>query len=100
MKHFRRVSLSLLGIGVAACDRAKPPPPVDSVKATPISPADSAVAATTRNWNPSAGPVLLIFAGSASQAFVIAPDSATESTQLANIPRPASVTLFGRGGTV
>ena len=100
MKHFRRLSLSLLGFGVVACDRAKAPPPVDSVKTTPISPVDSVVAATTRNWNVSAGPVLLVVAGSASQAFVIAPESATEAEQLANIPKPASVTLFGRGGTV
>jgi hypothetical protein len=100
MKHFRRLSLSLLGIGVVACDRAKAPPPVDSVKTTPISPADSVIAATTRNWNASAGPVLLVVAGSASQAFVVASDSATEAEQLANIPKPASVTLFGRGGTV
>jgi hypothetical protein len=100
MKHFRRLSLSLLGIGVVACDRAKAPPPVDSVKAIPVSPADSAIAATTRNWNASAGPVLLVVAGSPSQAFVVAPDSATAAEQLANIPKPASVTLFGRGGTV
>jgi hypothetical protein len=100
MKHFRRSLGSLLGIGLLACDRAKAPPPVDSVKVTPISPADSAVAATTRNWNASAGPVLLVVAGSVTQAFVVAPDSATAAEQLAGIPKPASVTLFGRGGTV
>lgn len=58
------------------------------------------MAATTRNWNVSAGPVLLVAAGSATQAFIVAPDSATADEQLANIPQPASVTLFGRGGTV
>jgi hypothetical protein len=100
MKHFRRSALFLSSVAALACDRAKAPPPVDSVKAAPISPADSVIAATTRNWNVSAGPVLLVVAGSPTQAFVIAPDSAATAEQLANIPKPASVTLFGRGGTV
>jgi hypothetical protein len=100
MKDFRRLRLSLLGLGLLGCERAKAPPPVDSVKPVPLSPADSVIAATTKNWNVSAGPVLLVVAGSASQAFIIAPDSATAADQLANIPKPATVTLLGRGGTV
>ncbi len=47
-----------------------------------------------------AGPVLLVAGGSPGQALVLTPDSAAASTQIAALPRPASVTLFGRNGTV
>ena len=100
MKHFRRATVCVLSVAIVACERAKAPPPVESAKAAPLSPADSAIVATTRNWNVSAGPVLLVAAGSASQAFVIAPDSERTAEALAGIPKPAVVTLFGRGGTV
>ena len=83
-----------------ACERGKPPPSADSVqRPTPVV-VDSAIPPPQRNWNTSAGPLLLVAAESPSRAFVVAPDSATAAAQLASIPRPASVTLFGRGGTV
>ena len=100
MKPFRRSGLSLALFVFAACERSKAPPPAETTVVRPLSPADSAVAATTRNWDSGAGPVLLVAAGSPSAAFVITPDSTNAASQLAALPRPASVTLFGRGGTV
>lgn len=100
MQRFRRARAVTTLILLAACDRSKAPPPPDTTVAIPLPPADSAIVATTRNWDTNAGPVLLVAAGSPSEAFIIPPDSATAETQLSNLPRPASVTLFGRGGTV
>lgn len=100
MKRFRRAHAVTTLILLAACDRSKAPPPPDTTVAIPLSSADSAIAATTRSWDASAGPASLVSAGPASQAFVIPPDSASAAAQLAKLPRPASVTLFGRGGTV
>jgi hypothetical protein len=100
MKLFRRLGSVTVLLLVAACDRSKAPPPVESTAAKPLSPAESVVVATTRSWNMGAGLVLLVEGGSPMQAFVVAPDSATGVAQLAALPRPASVTLFGRNGTV
>jgi hypothetical protein len=44
--------------------------------------------------------VLLIATETPTRAFVLVPDSANTSAGLAGIPHPASVTLFGRNGTV
>lgn len=44
--------------------------------------------------------MLLVAAAFPSQAIVIPPDSATAAQQLASIPKDASVTLFGRNGSV
>lgn len=100
MKLFRcRLVLgSLLLAG--ACERARAPLPVDSSVVKPAGNQDSVATAEARNWNPSAGPLLLIATESPSRAFVVTPDSATTAAALAAIPHPASVTLFGRGGTV
>src|SRR5262245_61767756 len=100
MKPFRRSGLALALFGLAACEGSKAPPPAETAATPPVPAADSAVPATTRNWDSAAGPVLLVAAGSPSEAFVITPDSTNASSQLAALPRPASVTLFGRGGTV
>src|SRR3954468_7622213 len=100
MKYFRRAIIVLVTTVVAACERPKAPPLAESTRARPMTPADSVVAATTKNWDVSAGPVLLVAASTASQAFIVLPDSANAAGQLGNIPRSASVTLFGRGGTV
>jgi hypothetical protein len=48
----------------------------------------------------SAGPLLLIGSDTPAKAWVITPDSATALQAIAAIPHPASVTLFGRGGSV
>lgn len=100
MNLFRRS----LWVGAAfvgtACERGKPPVHADSTTPPPIVAADSAITAPPRNWDASAGPLLLVAAESPSRAFVIAPDSASAAAQLAAIPHPASVTLLGRGGTV
>jgi hypothetical protein len=63
---------------------------------------DTAAAATSPRgrWDEAAGPVLLVVGSSPANALVVTPDSATAAARLAAIPRPASVTLFGRGGTV
>jgi hypothetical protein len=101
MKLFRRY-LVLSGAFLAgACDRAKPPVLADSAHlAAPVT-ADSVVAVLpARDWDPSAGPVLLVVAETPARAFVVLPEAAAAATELAKIPHPASVTLFGRGGTV
>ncbi len=100
MNLFRRSSwfgAALMGI---ACERGKPPVRVDSTTPTPVATTDSTTTIPPRNWDSSAGPLLLVAAESPSRAFVIAPDSAAAVAQLAAIPHPASVTLLGRGGTV
>jgi hypothetical protein len=100
MNLFRRslwVSVAFFG---AACERGKPPAHVESTTAKPVATVESTTSAPPRNWDSSAGPLLLVAAESPSRAFVIAPDSASATAQLAAIPHPASVTLLGRGGTV
>jgi hypothetical protein len=102
MKRFRRLSL-IVGVSLlAACDRGRSAPPVDSANIRAQAAADSVAVATsaTRNWDASAGPVLLVVGSSPMQALVIPPDSASSDERLADIPRPASVTLLSRGGTV
>lgn len=100
MKQFRRTSALVISITIFACDRAKSPPPVDSATVKPAGVADSAIATRVNNWDQSAGPLLLVVADSPNRAFVVAPDSASASTTLANLPHPASVTLLSRSGTV
>jgi hypothetical protein len=100
MKLFRASSLFLGLFAASACERAKVPPPVETATAGPLSPADSAGVATSRNWDVSAGPVLLVASSTPAEALVITPDSANAASQLASVPRPASVTLFGRNGSV
>ena len=85
-----------------ACDRAKQPSRADSLVRPRASAPDSTTAASSPRgrWDDAIGPVLLVPASSPATAFVVAPDSATTTAGLAAIPHPASVTLFGRGGTV
>lgn len=101
MKSFRRsmfVAAALLG---AACERRKAPPAADSTPQPPTPAADSAAAvAAATSWDQSAGPVLLVSTDAPIRAFVFVPDSTNRATTIANIPRPASVTLFGRNGSV
>ena len=101
MRLFRRVA-SLSVYALAGCERAKAPPAGDTaaVRAQGVA-ADSAAAVTrATTWDASAGPVLLVAGESPTRAFVLVPDSTNVSGGLAGIPRPASVTLFGRNGTV
>jgi len=100
MTLFRATWMVLGLVGAVACERAKSPPPVETATAAPISPADSAKAATALSWDASAGPVLLVASATPAEAMVIPSDSASATSQLASIPRPASVTLFGRNGSV
>jgi hypothetical protein len=101
MKGFRRTSFVTAGLVVlAACERGKAPPPVDTTTKRPASPIDSAIAATTRNWDASAGPVLLVAGETPAQAYIIAPDRESTAAILAGIPRPATVTLVGKNGTI
>ncbi len=73
----------------------------DTLAAKEKAAAESASAASpARNWDRSAGPLLLVAGETPARAIVIAPDSATAASTMANLPHPASVTLLGRGGTV
>jgi hypothetical protein len=100
MKTFRRIPwLLALSIG-AACERSKVVPATDSAALKPAGNPDSVATAESRNWNPSAGPVLLVVADAPTHAYIVAPDSAAASQTIAAIPHPASVTLFSRTGSV
>ena len=101
MKPVRRSKPFLALLILGACERAKTPPATDTAVHAPSVPAESTnVAAPAITWDSSAGPVLLIAGESATRALVLLPDSANRSAALASIPHPASVTLFGRNGTV
>ena len=99
MKPFRRSRLLLALLVPVACERAKAPVPADTIAAKVPVTTDS-VAPRPQNWDPNAGPVLLIAAETPARAFVLLPDSANASRQLASLPQPASITLFSRSGTV
>jgi hypothetical protein len=98
-----RCAAAVLVVSVAvACERSKSPPRVDSASPARGGAPDStaALASPRGKWDEAAGPVLLTPTQSPAQAYVVAPDSATAAAQLAALPHPATVTLFGRGGTV
>jgi hypothetical protein len=100
MKPFRRSHLLLAILVSAACERAKAPVPADTIAAKVPVATDSVATRRQNNWDPSAGPVLLIATETPARAFVLLPDTANASSQLASLPRPASITLFSRSGTV
>jgi hypothetical protein len=101
MKLLRSCCPIIVVLLAAACERAKPPVRADSASASVAATADSTVAVLpARDWDSSAGPVLLVVGESPSVANVVLPEAASAAIELANIPQPASVTLFGRGGTV
>jgi len=102
MKSFRRHWGLVAALLALACERANTRARSDSATTRPAMPTDSAAAAASPGgkWDAAAGPVLLVASASPAQAFVVAPDSTTAAAELAAIPHPASVTLFGRGGTV
>jgi hypothetical protein len=101
MIRLRRSQIAVCLILAGACERGRPPATADTVKTAQQTAADSArAAAPARSWDRSAGPVLLVAGDSPLHALVIVPDSATIGATIADLPRPASVTLFGRNGTV
>jgi hypothetical protein len=102
MKLARCATAGLAASLALACERSKSPPRVDSASPVRTGTPDStaALASPRGKWDDAAGPVLLAPTVAPGQAFIVAPDSATAAAQLAAIPHPASVTLFGRGGTV
>jgi hypothetical protein len=101
MIRLRPSQLMPLLVFAAACEHSRAPATSDSSKATSQAVVDSARAASpARNWEKSAGPVLLVAGDSPLHAMVIVPDSSTVAATIADLPRPASVTLFGRNGTV
>jgi hypothetical protein len=100
MNLFRRSLCCATALIGAGCERGKVPVRTDSTVTRVVPPVDSTPTAPLRNWNTSAGPLLLVATESPSRAFVITPDSANAAVQLATIPHPASVALLGRGGTV
>jgi hypothetical protein len=98
MRPIRRsVSLLLLAASFG-CRGERTPPARESTKVVPAASPDTTVTAPAA-WNSTAGPVLLVATDTPSRAIVLLPSGATEAT-LAAIPRPASVTLFSRSGTV
>ena len=100
MTRFRSLVV-LLGTAMMACERVRSPGTRDTARAnTPVR-ADSGIAALpVRDWDSSAGPVLLVAAETPTRAYVVLPEAASASTELASIPRAALVSLFGRGGSV
>jgi hypothetical protein len=101
MKPLRPSLIPLCALVLSACEHKKMPGASDSARATGPLAVDSAIAAArAQHWDPSAGPVLLVMADVPGRAFVLLPDTANTQAAVANIPHPASVTLFGRGGSV
>jgi hypothetical protein len=101
MKSFRCSGLVAVSLLVTACERSKAPVKTDSANQAPTVTADSTVVnSVASSWDQNAGPVLLVSTDAPVHAFLFVPDSTNRAATLANIPRPASVTLFGRNGTV
>jgi len=100
MKQFRRiVAVTVVSVGLAslACRRDKSVAS-DTTHARPVTAVDTATPSVAANWDAGAGPLLLVATDTPSHALVILPGD--DTTALASIPHPASVTLFGRGGNV
>ena len=102
MKLFRRTRFLFVTLAVGGCERAKAPPgSTDSaVRAQGAAAESVAKAVSAPTWDAGAGPVLLVAADVPTRALVFGPDSLKPATVLTSIPRPASVTLFGRNGSV
>jgi len=104
MKRFRRARLPhlalLAALSLAACERSKTPARIDSASPAPTGASDTSATTTARVWNPDIGPVLLVAAAAPTEAYVLLPNDSAARATFANIPRPASATLFGRAGSV
>jgi hypothetical protein len=92
--------LATLVAVMVACDRPKGPASGDTGAATSTRGAESTTVNRPQLWDSSAGTVLLVAGDAPTESVVVPPDTATASATLASVPRPASVTLLGRGGTV
>lgn len=100
-RRFLRLPLACAVTCLAACEHGGTPVARDTTSG--VHPSGAAAppgtpAATT--WDRGAGSLLLVATDTASRAYVVAPDTATERATFAAVPHAASVTLFGRSGTV
>jgi hypothetical protein len=99
----RSAATLLLGLSAtfaAACEHAKPSPGADTIAVNAPAASGAASEAGVSTWDAGAGPLLLVATETPERAIVVAPDSADQAAELANVPHPATVTLLGRGGTV
>jgi hypothetical protein len=102
MKRFRRIAASVticVAFAALACRREKPGAAADSVVVRPFPASDTSLARAPSTWDPGAGALLLVATDSPTKALVVLP-AESDTTPIATIPHPASVTLFGRGGSV
>jgi hypothetical protein len=102
MKRFRRIATVVATsaiVAALACAREKRAPGGDSAAAHPATGSDSSAVRPASTWDPGAGALLLVATDSPMKALVLLPTEG-DTTALAGIPRPASVTLIGRGGSV
>jgi len=102
MKRFRRIAAAVIACTAfagLACRREKPVAAADSAATRPVTGSDSSVGRASSTWDPGAGALLLVATDSPTKALVVLP-SESDTTPIATIPHPASVTLFGRGGNV
>jgi hypothetical protein len=102
MKQFRRVAVAVTVASILAapaCGRDKSVAARDSTKPPPVPGPDSAAPRPVSTWDPGVGAVLLVSTESPMRALVV-PPSDSDASALSSIPRPASVTLVGRGGDV
>jgi hypothetical protein len=102
MKRFRRIAASasvIAAFAALACRREKPPAAADSAPTRPVTASDSSLPRAASTWDPGAGALLLVATDSPTKALVVLPTE-SDTTPIATIPHPASVTLFGRGGSV
>ena len=102
MKRFRRIVAAVIActaFAALACRREKPVAAADSAARRPVTGSDSSLARAPSTWDPGAGALLLVATDSPTKALVVLPTE-SDTTPIATIPHPASVTLFGRGGSV
>jgi hypothetical protein len=102
MKRFRRIAAAMIAyvaVAALACRREKPVAAADSTPARPVPGTDTGAARAPSTWDPGAGALLLIATDSPTKALVVLPTE-SDTTPIATIPHPASITLFGRGGSV
>ena len=102
MKRFRRIATVVATsaiVAALACAREKRTPGGESAAAHPVTGSDSSAVRPASTWDPGAGALLLVATDSPMKALVLLPTEG-DTTALAGIPRPASVTLIGRGGSV
>jgi hypothetical protein len=102
MKQFRRTAAAVASYAIVAafaCQREKPVAATDSTTAQPAIGSDTTSTRPPSTWDPGGGALLLVATDSPTKALVILPTE-SDTTPIATIPHPASVTLFGRGGNV